>query len=70
MNIRLTLAERERLDKMVTGAMDSIRPTLTAYCDSTFADRVAAATDSLVQIGLEEEARLRARIPENLRNGR
>lgn len=69
-NIRLTMDERERIDKMVTAHMDSIRPILDSLCQATFADRVAIATDSIVQRRLEEEARLRARIPQNLRDER
>lgn len=69
-NIRLTMAERERLDKMVAAEMDSIRPLLQAACAESFDERVLAATDSIVQRQLEDEARLRARIPENLRYGR
>lgn len=61
-NVRLTLSERERLDKMVLAHMDSIRPILEAQCERTQADRVAVATDSIVQRALEQEARLRARI--------
>jgi len=68
--VRLTLRERERVDKEVRAYMDSIRPLLDSTCAATTLDRVAIATDSIVQRRLEEEARLRARIPENLRNGR
>ena len=52
--IRLTLPERERLDNMVNARVDSLRPLLRADCDSTFADRVDAAVDSIVQERLEE----------------
>lgn len=68
--VRLTLRERERVDKEVKAYMDSIRPLLDSTCAATTADRIAIATDSIVQRRLEEEARLRARIPENLRHGR
>lgn len=61
--VRLTLKERERVDKMVTARMDSLRPLLDSVCTATTAERVAFATDSIVQRRLEEEARLRARIP-------
>ena len=66
-NIRLTMAEREMVDKKIRNHMDSIRPILEADCDKHFDDRVALATDSIVQRLLEEEARLRARIPQNQR---
>ncbi len=64
-NIRLTMQEREQIDEMVTTRMDSLRPLLDSLCKATFADRVAVATDSIIQRRLEEEARLRARIPKN-----
>lgn len=67
--VRLTLKERERVDKLVGAQMDSIRPMLDSTCATTSYDRVARATDSIVQRRLEEEARLRSRIPSNLRNG-
>lgn len=67
-NIRLTMDERERLDNLVVAHMDSLRPVLDSLCAATFDDRVAVATDSIVQRLLEEETRLRARIPKNLRN--
>lgn len=69
-NIRLTMNEREQLDKLVVSHMDSLRPVLDSLCKATFEDRVAVATDSIVQRLLEEEARLRARIPKDLRNDR
>lgn len=69
-NIRLTMEERERLDNLTVAYLDSLRPVLDSLCAVTFEDRVAVATDSIVQRLLEEEARLRARIPQNLRNDR
>jgi len=69
-NIRLTMDERERLDNLVVAHMDSLRPILDSLCAATFEDRVAVATDSIVQRLLEEEARLRARIPKSLKNDR
>lgn len=69
-NIRLTMEEREQIDKMVVAHMDSLRPAMDSFCKATFADRVAVATDSIVQRRLEEEARLRSRIPQNLRDER
>lgn len=66
-NIRLTMDERERIDNLVGKDMDSIRPRYDSICKADFEDRVAVATDSIVQRMLEEEARLRARIPQNQR---
>jgi hypothetical protein len=69
-NIRLTMDERERVDDLTVAHMDSLRPLRKAECAENFEDRVAVATDSIVQRLLEEEVRLRARIPQNLRNDR
>lgn len=66
-NIRLTMDEREQIDELVKIHMDSTRTLVDSLCKATFADRVAVATDSILQRRLEEEARLRARIPQNLR---
>ena len=66
-NVRLTLPERERLDKMVLAHMDSLRPLLEAECARTTPDRIALTTDSIVQRALEQEARLRARIGQSER---
>jgi hypothetical protein len=66
-NIRLTMDERQEIDNLVKMHMDSVRPVADSLCKVTFADRVAVATDSIIQRRLEEEARLRARIPQNLR---
>ena len=62
-NIRLTMAERSALDTRVVDHMDSLRIVLDSICTVKRADRIAAATDSIVQRRLEEEARLRSRIP-------
>ncbi|WP_157500817.1 hypothetical protein [Lewinella sp. 4G2] len=63
-NIRLTMAERSVLDTRIVAYMDSLRPILKANCVEETPDRVAVATDSIVQRRLEEEARMRARMPE------
>jgi len=69
-NIRLTMDERARMDELVVAYMDSLRPVQDSLCRVNFDDRVAVATDSIVQRLLEEEARLRARIPQIMRNDR
>ena len=69
-NIRLTMEERDELDSRIIAHMDSLRPVLDTFCDNTRDDRVAAAVDSIVQERLEEEARMRARLPQTLRNER
>ena len=66
-NIRLTMDERERIDDLVKIHMDSVRTLVDSVCQETFADRVAVATDSILQRRLEEEARLRARASQNFR---
>ena len=65
-NIRLTLAERDELDDRILAHMDSLRPVLETACEESRLARVAAATDSIVQQRLEDEARMRARLPQNL----
>ncbi len=70
LNVRLTLEDREEIDRRVTVYMDSLRPLFDSLCTASMTDRIAIATDSIVQRRLEEEVRLRARIPQNLRNDR
>lgn len=65
-DIRLTSAERSSVDRRVMAHMDSLRPILDSLCTATRADRIAVTVDSIVQRRLEEEARLRARIPQML----
>ena len=64
-SIRLTMDGRERNDDIVGQDMGSIRTLYDSICKTDFAGRVAVVTDSIVQRRLEEEARLRARIPQN-----
>ena len=61
-NVRLTMAERTAIDNRVIAHMDSLRPALEARCAEQQRDRVDVAVDSIVQRGLEEEARMRARL--------
>ena len=63
--LRLTSAERREVDSRVRATIDSLRPILDSICAATTADRIAVATDSIVQERLEEELRLRARLPQN-----
>ena len=60
--IQLTEEQREAYQNLALERIDSLRPLLDSICDATFEDRVAIATDSIVQLRLEEEARLRTRI--------
>lgn len=64
--IQLTAAERDRYQAIASERLDSIRPLLDSLCKATFEDRVAIATDSIVQRRLEEEARLRRRIGQTI----
>ncbi len=65
--LRLTSDERRAVDERVRATIDSIRPILDSLCEATRADRIAVATDSVVQERLEQELRLRARLPQNNR---
>ena len=60
--IQLTPQQRDRATALASERIDSLRPIVDSLCDATFADRVAAATDSIVQRRLEEEVRLRRRL--------
>lgn len=62
--LQLTPDQREAYQKLATSRIDSMRPVLDSLCALSFEDRVAIATDSIIQRRLEEEARLRARIPQ------
>lgn len=64
-NVRLTLTERERVDKATTIYMDSIRPILDSLCSTNRSLRISLATDSIVQQRLEQEMRLRSRNPQD-----
>lgn len=67
-NLRLTSKERREIDTLVAREVRMMRPLMDSICTANFNELVAAATDSIVQRRLEEELRLRARIP--LENGR
>ncbi|MCP9234407.1 hypothetical protein [Lewinella sp. JB7] len=60
--IQLTPDQREEYQAIAASRIDSLRPLLDSLCSATFEDRVAVATDSIVQRRLEEELRLRARL--------
>ena len=64
--IQLTPAQRDAYMAIATAEIDSMRPILDSICTTTFADRVAVATDSIVQLRLEEEVRLRARLRQSM----
>ncbi|WP_116107198.1 hypothetical protein [Lewinella sp. IMCC34191] len=62
--VQLTPDQRDTFHAIASRRIDSLRPLLDSICTITFEDRVAAATDSIVQRRLEEETRLRARLPQ------
>ena len=64
--IQLTPAQRDAYRAIASAEIDSIRPLLDSLCTATFEDRVAVATDSIVQLRLEEELRLRARLQQSV----
>lgn len=62
---RLTSKERRLVDTLVTAEVKLMRPRMDSICNLNFEKMVAAATDSIVQERLEDELRLRNRIPLN-----
>lgn len=64
-NYRLTSKERQKVDTLVARQLRIMRPRIDSLCDLHFETKVAAATDSIIQLRLEQEARLRNRIPLN-----
>lgn len=62
-SLRLTLRERQQIDTIVSTELRLMRPRMDSICQANFEEEVARATDSIVQRRLEEELRLRARIP-------
>ena len=64
--IQLTPAQRDDYTAIASAEVDSLRPVLDSICAATFEERVATATDSIVQERLEEELRLRTRLGQNV----
>lgn len=60
--MQLTPQQRDAFQAIAAARIDSLRPLLDSMCQASFADRVAIATDSIVQRRLEEETRLRSRV--------
>jgi hypothetical protein len=69
-NLRLTSDQRRAVDTLVANQVKKLRPFYDSTCVANFDEMVEAATDSIVQRRLEEEARLRARIPLQNQAGR
>ncbi|MEL7220176.1 MAG: hypothetical protein AAGJ93_02590 [Bacteroidota bacterium] len=60
-SLRLTHAEKVRIDSIYTHRLDSLRPVWDSLCEARHDVVLKAAIDSIVEERLEEEARLRAR---------
>ncbi|CAH1001200.1 hypothetical protein LEM8419_02098 [Neolewinella maritima] len=64
--IQLTPAQIDAYQAIAREEIDVLRPRLDSICAATFEARVAAATDSIVQLRLEEELRLRRRLGQSV----
>ena len=64
--LQLTPAQLDAYRDIAAAEIDSLRPLLDSMCTATFEERVAVATDSIVQLRLEEELRLRARLGQSV----
>ncbi len=64
--IQLTPDQRDAYREIASARIDSLRPLLDSLCQLNFEDRVAVATDSIVQRRLEEETRLRTRLGQEI----
>lgn len=62
-SLRLTARERTRIDTIYSERLDSLRPIWDSLCDERWQSMVDRAVDSIIEERLEEEARLRARLP-------
>ena len=67
MRVQLTPDQTDAYRAIASRRIDSLRPILDSVCTTTFEERVRLATDSIVQRRLEEEARLRSRLPQSSR---
>ena len=64
--VRLTSAERVKVDTLYTREVKILRPYLDSLCETKFDSLVAKAVDSLLIVRREEENRLRERIPKQV----
>ncbi len=62
-SLRLTQKERRIIDTLVSQEVQILRPYYDSLCNANFEQAVATITDSIVQRRLEDELRLRSRIP-------
>ena len=61
--VRLTSAERVKVDTLYTREVRVLRPYLDSLCDANFDKMVTNAVDSLLEVRRQEEIQLRKRIP-------
>jgi hypothetical protein len=61
-SLRLTHAERVRIDSIYTSRLDSLRPIWDSLCEAGYDSSLKVALDSIVSERLEEEDRLRSRV--------
>ena len=61
--IRLTSAERVKVDTLYSKEVKTLRPYLDSLCEAQFDSLVQRAVDSLLEVRRAEEIRLRNRIP-------
>ncbi|MEM6394758.1 MAG: hypothetical protein AAF741_00325 [Bacteroidota bacterium] len=64
-DVRITGKESNFIDSIMQAESPSLREQLDSLCEIRQQSAVLAATDSIVQERLEEEARLKARRPLN-----
>lgn len=62
-SLRLTQRERREIDTLVSQEVKLLRPYYDSLCNADFEKNVATTTDSIIQRRLEDELRLRSRIP-------
>jgi hypothetical protein len=60
-SLRLTHAERVRIDSIYTSRLDSLRPLWDSLCEARYDSSLKVAIDSIVSERIEEEVLLRSR---------
>ncbi len=64
----LTYRQRELADTVYLERIGVLRPQLDSLCDARFDSLVQVAVDSLIRVRRTEEARLRARVRQQLQS--
>jgi hypothetical protein len=62
-SLRLTPKERGQIDTLYTIQLDSLRPHWDSLCEARYETDLRRAVDSIVAQRIEEEIRLRSRLP-------